>query len=60
MNLEATILSPQTSEPEWARDGACFVDVEELNGIPVRYAISQVGGVDDFKLRVRGNYFHTK
>ena len=53
MNLEATILSAQTSEPEWARDGACFVDVEELNGIPVKYAISQVGGVDDFKLRVR-------
>jgi N-glycosylase/DNA lyase len=35
------------------RDGSSFVDVEELNGTPVKYAVSQVGGVDDFKLKVQ-------
>lgn len=53
MNLEATILSAQTSEPEWVRDSASFVDIEELNGTAVRYAVRQEGGVDDFKLKVR-------
>lgn len=52
MNLRETILAAQTSEPEWVRDGASFVDVEELDGAPVKYTISQVGGVDDFKLIV--------
>jgi len=53
LNLETTILSAQTSEPEWARDGTSFVDVEELNGTPVKYLVSQAGGVDSFKLNVR-------
>jgi N-glycosylase/DNA lyase len=53
MNLEETILSAQTSEPEWAREGASFVDVEEVNGTPVKYTLSQVGGVGDFRLNVR-------
>lgn len=53
LNLEATILSAQTSEPEWAREDASFVDVEVLNDTPVKYAVSQQGGVDDFRLKVR-------
>ena len=53
MNLEETIQSAQTSEPEWAREGASFVDVEELNGTPVKYTLSQVGGEADFRLNVR-------
>jgi N-glycosylase/DNA lyase len=53
LNLEATILSAQTSEPEWARDGTSFVDIEDLNDIPVKYAVSQAGGVDEFRLQVR-------
>jgi N-glycosylase/DNA lyase len=52
MNLQKTILAAQTSEPEWVKHGATFVDVEDLNGIPVRYTLSQVGGVDKFKLIV--------
>ena len=52
MNLQETVLSAQTSEPEWVREGASFVDVEELDGTPVKYTLSQVGGVDDFKLTV--------
>ena len=52
MNLQETILSAQTSEPEWVREGASFVDVEELNGAAVKYSLSQVGSVDDFKLTV--------
>ena len=52
MNLQETVLSAQTSEPEWTREGASFVDVDELDGTPIKYTLNQVGGVDDFKLRV--------
>jgi N-glycosylase/DNA lyase len=52
MNLQETILAAQTSEPEWVKEGQTFVDVEHLNGTPVKYTLSQVGGVDDFKLLV--------
>jgi N-glycosylase/DNA lyase len=33
-------------------DGTAFVDVEELNGIPVKYSVNQEGGVNEFKLKV--------
>ncbi len=48
LNLEETIVSAQTSEPEWSREGCFFTDVEELREIPVKYSISQSGSVDDF------------
>ncbi len=53
MNLEETILSAQTSEPEWVREGASYTDVEELSGTPVKYTLNHIGGVDDFRLKVR-------
>ncbi len=52
MNLGETISSAQTSEPEWTRTNASFADIELLNGIPVKYTLSQMGGVDDFILKV--------
>lgn len=59
MNLQETVLSAQTSEPEWVRESASFVDVEELDGTPVKYSLSQVGSVDDFKLTVNAiSYTH--
>jgi N-glycosylase/DNA lyase len=38
-----------------------FVDVEELDGIPVKYTLSQVGDVDDCKLTVNAiSYKHNE
>jgi N-glycosylase/DNA lyase len=53
LNLSETLLSGQTSEPEWLRDGAEFTDVKVLDGTPVKYTLSQVGNSDDFSLSVR-------
>ena len=53
MNLQETILSAQTSEPEWLREGTSFTDIEVLHGTPIKYILSQAGSVDEFSLRVR-------
>ena len=53
LNLEETVSSAQTSEPEWAKTSALFTDIEQLNGISVKYTLSQVGSVDDFILKIR-------
>jgi len=53
LNLTETVLSGQTAEPEWSREGDWFSDVEVLGGIPVKYRLSQVGDPDDFSLEVR-------
>jgi N-glycosylase/DNA lyase len=53
MNLVETLLSAQTCEPEWLREGSSFTDVEILNGTPVKYSLNQIGSLDDFKLKVQ-------
>jgi len=53
LNLDATVLSAQTSEPEWLRNGPSFTDVEELAGVPVEYTVNQAGSVDRFLINVR-------
>lgn len=53
LNLEETILSAQTSEPEWARNGESFVDIEDLGGTTAKYSLSQVGNYDHFDLEIR-------
>ena len=53
MNLVETVLSAQTSEPEWLREGTSFTDVELLNGVPVKYSVSQFGDRDTFALKVQ-------
>ena len=53
LNLNETILSGQTSEPEWLRDGGGFTDVEALDGIPIKYTLNQTGNTDNFSLEVR-------
>ena len=55
MNLAETMASAQTSEPEWSKDGEYFMDVEEFDGVPVKYTVTQVGTVDEFNIKV--NYF---
>ncbi len=53
LNLEETILSAQTSEPEWLRQNSSFVDIEVVGDTPLKYTLNQVGNVDDFVVRVR-------
>jgi len=53
MKLVETMLSAQTSEPEWLKEGTTFTDVELLDGIPVKYSVSQFGDVDSFALKVQ-------
>ena len=52
LNLYETILSAQTSEPEWLKGQASFTDVEVLNGVPIKYSLAQTGNVDDFTISV--------
>jgi len=53
LDLSRTIISAQTSEPEWAKEREFFVDVKELHGIPFKYSLSQQGTPDDFSIQVR-------
>jgi N-glycosylase/DNA lyase len=53
MNLVETVLSAQTSEPEWVREGDSFIDVKVFNEIPVKYTVSQTGSADKFAIKVR-------
>jgi len=51
--LTETLLSGQTSEPEWFREGVMFTDVEVFNGTPVKYTVSRLGNTDNFSLGVQ-------
>ena len=50
--MQETILSAQTSEPEWFKDQRWFTDIEVLNGIPTKYTLTQVGDSDNFTIDV--------
>ena len=52
LNLHETILSAQTSEPEWLKDQTWFTDIEVINGIPIKYTLTQTGDVDKFTIDV--------
>jgi N-glycosylase/DNA lyase len=52
LNLNETILSAQTSEPEWIKGQESFTDVEMLNETPIKYTLSQTGDVDEFTINV--------
>lgn len=53
LNLQDTILSAQTSEPEWVKNGQKYENIQELNGTPVKYSVSQKGSVDHFTISVQ-------
>jgi N-glycosylase/DNA lyase len=53
LNLSETILSAQTSEPEWLRIEDTFTDVDRFGSIAVKYSLIQLGGVDDFTVKAR-------
>jgi N-glycosylase/DNA lyase len=50
LNLTETVLSGQTPEPEWVRNGSIFTDIEILNGTPVKYILTQMGDTDNFSI----------
>lgn len=52
LNLEETILSAQTSEPEWRREGGAFVNVKMVDNIPMKYSVTQTGTPDQYSIEV--------
>jgi N-glycosylase/DNA lyase len=53
LNLHETVLSAQTSEPEWQRETEGFTDVEKLGENSVKYTVTQSGDCDHFELQVK-------
>jgi len=53
LNLTETVLSAQTSEPEWLREAEGFTDIEELGEVPVKYTLTQSGDPDRFEIEVK-------
>jgi N-glycosylase/DNA lyase len=53
LNLKETILSAQTSAPEWTREGELFTNIEELDGTLVKYSLNQQGPPDRFIVNVQ-------
>lgn len=53
LDLEATLFSGQTSEPQWDLDDGDYVDTEEFNGRAARYRIRQIGTRDEPQLRIK-------
>ncbi|HUK51415.1 MAG TPA: hypothetical protein VLV18_10290 [Terriglobales bacterium] len=58
LNLTESVLSAQTSEPEWIRTEDAFTDVELFGETPVKYTVTQIGTSDKFSLRVRALATH--
>ena len=52
LDLEATLLSGQTSEPQWDLDAGYYSDVEEFKGRAARYCVRQTGTRDEPNLKV--------
>lgn len=52
LDLEATLLSGQTSEAQWDLDSGYYSDTEEFGGRAARYRVRQTGSRDEPRLRV--------
>jgi len=52
LDLEATLMSGQTSEPQWDHDGNYYFDVEDFNGGAARYGVRQTGTREEPHLRI--------
>jgi len=51
-DLETTLLSGQTSEPQWDSEDGYYADVEEFKGRAARYRVCQTGTRDEPRLKV--------
>jgi N-glycosylase/DNA lyase len=52
LDLETTLLSGQTSEPQWDFQTECYSDVEEFGGRVARYRVRQIGTKEEPRLFV--------
>lgn len=52
LDLDATLLSGQTSEPQWDLEGGDYSDVEEFGGRAARYRVRQIGTREEPRLKV--------
>lgn len=52
LDLDATLLSGQTSEPQWDLEGRDYLDIEEFGGRAVRYRVRQIGTREAPRLNV--------
>jgi len=52
LDLDATLLSGQTSEPQWDVAGGYYSDAEDFEGIAVRYGVRQTGTKEDPHLKI--------
>lgn len=50
LDLEATLLSGQTGEPQWDFDAGYYSDAEEFNGRAARYRVRQTGTKEEPRL----------
>jgi N-glycosylase/DNA lyase len=53
VNLTETLLSGQTAEPEWLREGERFTNVVVLDEIPTKYTLAHRGNADNFALEAQ-------
>ena len=52
LDLETTLLSGQTSEPQWDLEEGYYTDVEDFGGRAVRYRIRQTGTREEPHLKI--------
>ena len=52
LDLEATLLSGQTSEPQWYLDAGYYCDVDEFKGRAARYGVRQTGTREEPHLKI--------
>ena len=52
LDLDATLLSGQTSEPQWDLVGGYYSDVEDFGGRAVRYRVRQTGTREEPHLKI--------
>lgn len=51
-DLEATLMSGQTSEPQWESENGYYCDVEEIRGKAARYRVRQIGTREEPHLKI--------
>jgi N-glycosylase/DNA lyase len=52
LDLEATLLSGQTSEPQWELVDGCYSDAEDFGGTAARYRVRQTGTKEEPRLKI--------
>ena len=52
LDLESTLTSGQTGEPQWDLESGCYVDMDEFSGKAAKYRVRQAGTTDEPNLKV--------